>query len=310
MMINLLQISSFITLLKCYQITLPLIVFWTDDVNKTYVELSSFFCPANNQTNKRMKVSDYYTAETDRFIPVIVDKNSMTGNVVQKANDFLQHHDMNAAVATSLPVIITTEPGLFRSESTAIIRWHSYLVSQPEIIYKFTQKRILAKPISFSKKNLRMPFSIIYSLFAYLEDIDILKDTNYLHYLKLIDSHADDTEDIVRSFIRTLINTDLRKDRLRSDSFDENTLYTDEKYIAMSITLFSRLARESGCQPDMLKKELHDRNMLSCNQMGYQKNTEIAGNTITSTLLIRTRFSGISASDSRQVINTPTRRSD
>lgn len=39
MMINLLQISSFITLFKCYQITLPLIVFWTDDVNKAYTEL-------------------------------------------------------------------------------------------------------------------------------------------------------------------------------------------------------------------------------------------------------------------------------
>ena len=277
MMINLLQISSFITLFKCYQITLPLIVFWTDDVNKTYVELSSFFCPANNQTNKRMKVSDYYTAETDRFIPVIVDKNSMTGNVVQKANDFLQHHDMNAAVATSLPVIITTEPGLFRSESTAVIRWHSYLVSQPEIIYSFTQNRILKKNMSFSKGNTRMQFSSIYYILDYIEDIDVLQDENYLKYLSSIDTHSDDTEDIVRSFIRTLINTDLRKDRLRSDSFDENTLYTDEKYIAMSSTLFSRLARESGCQPDMLKKELHDRNMLSCNQKGYQKNTEIAG---------------------------------
>ena len=98
-----------------------------------------------------------------------------------------------------------------------------------------------------------MQFSSIYYILDYIEDIDVLQDDNYLKYLSSIDTHSDDTEDIVRSFIRTLINTDLRKDRLRSDSFDENTLYTDEKYIAMSSTLFSRLARESECQPDMLK---------------------------------------------------------
>lgn len=277
LMINLLQVSSFITLLRCYQLTLPLIVFWTDDVNKSYAELLSFFCPANNQTNKRMKVSDYYTAEIDRFIPVIVDKNSMTGNVVQKANDFLQHHAQNAITATSMPVIITTEPGLFRNQNAVIVKWHSYIVNESESIYRFTQKRILSQGTCIIWRNGRLNLAAIHSLLSVIEDIDVLNDQNYWIYLRSIDSTSDDSQDMVSRFFRTLIDTDSRKSRMSSDYFDENELYTDEMNIAMSSELFCRLARKSGCQPDILKKELYDRHMLRHNQKGYQKNTEIAG---------------------------------
>ena len=91
-----------------------------------------------------MKVCDYYHA-TDRFIPVIIDKNHYTGNIKTKANDFISAHSENIVYATSLPLIVTSDVSLFENSNVMLIPWEKLNVRNSEKAYNAFQKEILQK---------------------------------------------------------------------------------------------------------------------------------------------------------------------
>lgn len=145
LLFELLAASASMTLLREFGLSYPLIVFWTDNVNDAYSNLMSLFVNGIRSTlPEKMKVCDYYHA-TDRFIPVIIDKNHYTGNIKTKANDFISAHSENIVYATSLPLIVTSDVSLFKNSNVMLIPWEKLNVRNSEKAYNAFQKTILQK---------------------------------------------------------------------------------------------------------------------------------------------------------------------
>lgn len=293
LLFELLAASASMTLLREFGLSYPLIVFWADNVNDAYSNLMSLFMNGIRSTlPEKMKVCDYYHA-TDRFIPVIIDKNHYTGNIKTKANDFISAHSENIVYATSLPLIVTSDVSLFENSNVMLIPWEKLNVRNSEKAYNAFQKVILQKKemnkFSISERLGALSEEFKKPMLRFLGIISDLVNVNESTRMQYIDFIMplcfNPSTDIVKKFLKTLISLDhitkpIKYERKTSSSeYNKNVVFYDNNLILLNSALFSELSKMSGTSPDMMKKELAERRMLRINSQGYQYNVSFRNNT-------------------------------
>lgn len=303
----LLGISSMLTLFRRMNIRgLPLIVIWADNVTDTYNELSNLFYNGKYRkesftVHSEKEIPSLYCQE-DCFIPVIVDKSTSprSFSAEKQANSLIISNNNQDIISTSAPVIITSDPALFKNESVMIFRYNSFKPENIDEVYNSFKKGILYDNSLYFKlnddefwKNGEYPSltklygerrGLLYLLLKYVylwfavDDVDEEKHCGFYDFLNSAFSSVDSSGENTERFCRTLLSCDdlERVDRFTATEYSDMCLYLDKNYISMSSATFSYLAKKSLCNADLLKDELKNNRLLVIDTGTYQKNVNIA----------------------------------
>ncbi len=303
----LLGISSMLTLFRRMNMRgLPLIVVWADNVTDAYNELSNLFyngkyCRESFTIHSEKEIPSLYCQE-DCFIPVIVDKSTSprSFSAGKQANSLIIANNNQDIMATSAPVIITSDPALFKNESVMIFRYNSFKTENIDKVYNSFKDGILYDVSLFLKLNddefwIKSEYpsltklygerrGLLYLLLKYvflwfvIDDVDEEKHCGFYDFLNSAFSSVDSSGENTERFCRTLLSCDdlERVDRFTATEYYDMCLYLDKNYISMSSDTFSYLAKKSLCNADLLKDELKNNRLLVIDTGTYQKNVNIA----------------------------------
>ena len=309
LMFCLLGISSMLTCLNRSKVSgLPLIVFWADNIIDAYKELTDLFANGiyrrESETIKTEKEISALYEQVDCFIPIIVDKAVSPRNFSanKQANCLIiANNARQDTIATSLPVIITSDPSLFKNMSAMVFRYNSIIIKHSNAVYNcFRQyvlknnsssmipletqkdisieKRFFSEKYGSSKATLYMLLKYVFLWFV-IQDVTANNSFKYIVYLNNLFWSDNNSGTNAERFCKNLVSCKelTRVDRITATEYSDMCMYLDRNGISMSLDTFKFLAKKSLCDADMLKEELKNKGLLVIDTGTYQKNISICG---------------------------------